>query len=352
MQMLMERTVLHAAMVAILMLLLPAAASAYDFEADGIYYDLVDGHAVVTNNGQYNCYSGDIVIPAAVTNEGTTYPVTVIGHSAFKNCTELITSVLPGSITTIEPRVFEGCKSLTSMIVPNTVTTMGANVFDKCYAIDSIVIGNKVTSLGDYMFNDCRALKKVVIGNSVTSIGKYAFSGCGNLTRITIPNSVTSIGHNAFYCCSQLADIKIGSAVTNIDQYIFYNCSRLTCVTCLAVTPPNVVYGLFNEYNYYGHAELHVLQESVQAYKSATFWKDFYYIIGDVTISIPGDVNGDGEVTVADANSAIKIIINGSGGHSHAPNGDDEFYNADVNDDGEVNIADLNVIIDLILKGR
>ena len=336
------------ALVAMLMLL-PTTAGAYDFMVDSIYYNLVDGHAVVTNNGQAGCYSGNIVIPATVTNDSTTFPVTTIGHSAFKNCTELTTAVLPGSITAIEPRVFEGCTSLTSMVVPNSVTTMGANVFDKCYAIDSIVIGNSVPSLGDYMFNDCRALKKVVIGKSVASIGKYAFNGCRSLTDVVIPNAVTTVGDWAFWNCSQLLSVTIGSSVTTLGQTIFDGCHQITNVTCLAATPPNVTYGgLFDDSSMYYHAKLHVLPEAVDAYEAAEIWKMFLQIIGDATIPVIEDVNGDGEVNVADANSVVVIIINGgSGGHTRP---DGEPIDADVNGDGEVNIADINAIIRAILN--
>ncbi len=55
--------------------------------------------------------------------------------------------------------------------------------------------------------------------------------------------------------------------------------------------------------------------------------------------SIKGDVNGDGEVNIADINALISLIL--SGGSSDA---------ADVNGDGEVNIADVNAVIDIILS--
>ena len=51
-----------------------------------------------------------------------------------------------------------------------------------------------------------------------------------------------------------------------------------------------------------------------------------------------GDVNGDGEVNIADVNAVIDMILG-----SPADNGD-------VNSDGEVNIADVNAVIDIILK--
>ena len=51
-----------------------------------------------------------------------------------------------------------------------------------------------------------------------------------------------------------------------------------------------------------------------------------------------GDVNGDGEINIADINAVIDMILGGA----ITPAGD-------VNGDGEVNIADINSLIDLIL---
>ena len=56
-----------------------------------------------------------------------------------------------------------------------------------------------------------------------------------------------------------------------------------------------------------------------------------------------GDVDGDGEVNIADVNLLIDLILSGTGNTAK--------LKADVNDDGEVNIADVNMVIDLILKG-
>lgn len=58
---------------------------------------------------------------------------------------------------------------------------------------------------------------------------------------------------------------------------------------------------------------------------------------------LPGDVNRDGEVNVADINALIDIILGGTV--------DEETdTRADVNRDGEVNIADINAVIDIILN--
>jgi len=56
-----------------------------------------------------------------------------------------------------------------------------------------------------------------------------------------------------------------------------------------------------------------------------------------------GDVNGDGEVNIADVNAVISIILGGFA--------DDNIRkNADVNGDGEINIADVNAVISCILN--
>ncbi|MBR5170638.1 MAG: BspA family leucine-rich repeat surface protein [Muribaculaceae bacterium] len=61
----------------------------------------------------------------------------------------------------------------------------------------------------------------------------------------------------------------------------------------------------------------------------------------DKSAVLRGDVNGDGEVNIADVNALIDIILSGKGGTAAA----------DVNGDGEVNIADVNALIDMILGG-
>ena len=66
----------------------------------------------------------------------------------------------------------------------------------------------------------------------------------------------------------------------------------------------------------------------------ATYVDDFTLYYTDRS----GDVNGDGEVNIADINAIIDMIL-----------GDNIGNTGDVNGDGEVNIADINAIIDIIL---
>ena len=79
--------------------------------------------------------------------------------------------------------------------------------------------------------------------------------------------------------------------------------------------------------------------DSRDSYKQALFWPWFTSMTGIDMDHDQGDVNGDGEITIADINAVIDAILN-------APS---RNYMFDVNYDGEVNIGDINAVIDLIL---
>ena len=80
---------------------------------------------------------------------------------------------------------------------------------------------------------------------------------------------------------------------------------------------------------------------------NATYVDDFiiYYTgeEGGPDEGIIGDVNSDGEITVADVNAIVTIILKGTSDAAL-------LKRADVNEDGEITIADINKVISLILN--
>ena len=91
----------------------------------------------------------------------------------------------------------------------------------------------------------------------------------------------------------------------------------------------------------YSGRTLHVLQGMADAYRADENWYPYFgQIVDDLMPPLPGDINGDREVNLADVNAVIDIILNGSWNPS-----------GDVNCDGEINIADINSIINIILSG-
>ena len=210
----------------LLALLLPALATAHDFEVDGIYYNINGNEATVTHYGSgldhSHDYSGSVVIPAAVTYNGTAYQVTAIGYFAFKGCTGLTSIDIPNSVTRIDFNAFSGCSNLESVNIPNSVAYVGDNAFSNTAWYNnqpdglvyvgmvaykykgtmpsgtSMTIKEGTLRISDYAFDYCAGLTSIVIPNSVTEIGEYAFSYCEGLSSIVIPNSVTKVGEYAF----------------------------------------------------------------------------------------------------------------------------------------------------------
>ena len=157
-------------------------------------------------------------------------------------------------ITVVRNWAFSGCDSLTSITIPESVTTIGYGAFQGCSSLTSITIPESVTSIGVYAFSSCSSLTCITIPDSVTSIGDRAFSNCSSLTSITIPESVTTIGEGAFR-----------------------NCSSLTSVYCKATTPPTGGDNMF--YKNAPGRTIYVPTESVNAYKSASYWSKYKYDI-------------------------------------------------------------------------
>ncbi len=103
-------------------------------------------------------------------------------------------------------------KDVISYVIPNSVTSIGSDAFYECHRLMSITIPYSVTSIGDGSFSSC-ALRSIKIPDSVTSIGDAAFEWCTSLADIIIPNTVTDIGDGAFFNCYSLnkkADAEIG----------------------------------------------------------------------------------------------------------------------------------------------
>ena len=232
-------------------------ASAYDFEVDGIYYNIISANDLtveVTRADIYNYYSGDISIPSTVNYSGKTMTVSGIGEDAFLFCDKLTNVNIPNSVTSIGKSAFGCCSGLTSITIPYSVTNIAGHAFfdcegltkiivdsdntiydsrDNCNAIietksNTLIVGSKnttipssVTSIGRYAFDRCSGLTAIIIPNSVTNIEYEAFSGCDGLTNITIPNSVINIEYGAFRDCSKLADITISNSVTSIGGTAF-----------------------------------------------------------------------------------------------------------------------------------
>jgi len=204
-------------------------ALAQSFTVGNLNYTLNGNAATVTGHVDGTAATGSLVIPATVTYEGTDYPVTSIGSSAFSNCTG-----------------FTG----------------------------DLTIGPNVSTIGDYAFYNCTGFAgELTLTHELTSVGSSAFSGCNGLTGSPSIVVTGTIGQDAFYNCSGLTgEITIGEAVTSIGAYAFNNCSSMTAVHYNAINCAAPVYYGYNWYcSFEGCGGVLTIGENVERIPDAMF---------------------------------------------------------------------------------
>ena len=199
-------------------------ASAYDFEVDGIYYNVIsleDMTCKVTKGD--NEYEGDIVIPSTVEYNTRKFTVIQIGSKAFCQCTGLTSVEFPSSLTTIGMDAFNYCLGLTSVVFSEGLTSIGESAFKYCGSLTSIVFPEGLTTIGDSAFYGCSGLTSVVFPESLTTIGSSAFCSCSGLTSIVFPENLTKIGAGAFKLCIGLTSVEFEEGIlpVNIASTVF-----------------------------------------------------------------------------------------------------------------------------------
>ena len=247
------RTLVRNLLMLAAVLSVSANALAYDFEVDGIYYNILseyDKTVSVTykeySNGTYKSYYlGDVVIPEQAQYNEELYRVTSIGYRAFYGCSNLTSVTIPEGATSIGFEAFSGCSRLASVTIPEGVTYIGDSAFDSCSRLTSVTIPESVTTIGDYAFISCSSLASVTIPESVTSIGYWAFYNCSSLTSVNISDlsawskidfesSLSNpliYAHNLYLNGALVTDLVIPKDISEIKPYAFLGGSCITSVT-------------------------------------------------------------------------------------------------------------------------
>ena len=307
-----------------------------------------------------------------------------VGDYAFAGCSAITSITLPASVTTVGRGAFMRCSSLTTLTVESSsrLCRLEETALMDCPALTTVNLGANVQSVGD------RALAGTGVKNlnlttsrNLAEIGNWAMVNTP-LEQVQLPNSLTSLGDGAFLYDKSLATVNLGGQVSHLNDYllagtalagdidftgvntigdyVLYDVSTLSVVELPATVTwigSYAMAGMTGMKSMISNAEevpalgeqvwagvnqatipLTVPTASVNSYKAADQWKLFKF--GNSWLK--GDVNGDGEVNIADINALINIIL---GNVADA----ETMLRADVNEDGEINVGDINALVDIIL---
>ena len=180
------------------------------FSQSPLVFDLV-GSSAYSVRAANTSISGNIEIPQTYNGK----PVVVIQNSAFKDCS-----------------------NVTSVLIPSSIKSIGINAFENCSKITETTIPEGVTLIGNNTFLGCEKLASVTLPTSIESLGANAFAGCTSLTSIVLPKNIQEIGANAFANCSTLDVIEVfGDTPATLKTGVFpSNVSKIYVKPSLVAT--------------------------------------------------------------------------------------------------------------------
>ena len=291
----------------LLLALVPLAASAYDFEVDGLYYEKTGEGEVSVVKGD-KAYEGAVVIPSSIEVGGVTYAVKAVGRKAFEFSGNLNSVVLSEGIESIGDDAFVTCTMLESVKLPSTLRSIGQDAF---YAssrlteieriargafhysgIKEIVIPSTVSKIEGgficgfpYMSEDLPGVQvqtvRVADGNPYYYTAPNGTGVIETETQrlvqavagIVIPDEVTAIGADAFFYC-YAPTLTLPKGFKSLESCAFECVDNLTSLYSCSKEPPTITRNSFGG-TAMGERELRLLctlyvpTGCVEAYKSA-----------------------------------------------------------------------------------
>lgn len=242
-----------------------ASLRAETFVVDNIYYSTLTDNTVAVDADPADKveYKGNVVVPAKVTYQGTTYDVTEVAKNCFRLDSELISVTLPASIvkignmafatatalesvnlevtkiTALPYAIFSGCKALKSLTIPASVTSIDGNPVVNNVALTAINVaqGNTVyKSIDGVLYSiDGKCLYAFPPGKSINYIVpdgteviyNDAFNTCKLIETVQLPNTLRTIRNTAFGSCSALKSINFPESLDSILSSAFTSCKQL-----------------------------------------------------------------------------------------------------------------------------
>lgn len=248
----------------------------FDFSKTTLYQGNIDKITESTEYGDITVdYNWDkleqerVLVTTQMVNEALQdKSITQISTFAFYGATQLEGElVIPSHITSLGNQCFQK-SSISKVRFEDGITTIGPSSFANCVNLVEAELPTSVTSIANYAFTSA-PIQGVINLPNLTSLGQSAFSGAA-ITRIANLGNITDVSSNAFNNCRNLQFVDLPETITSLGYASFWECPSLQVFICRATQPPASSNFLSSQVK-----NIYVPDESVEAYRTATYWSGF-----------------------------------------------------------------------------
>lgn len=246
-----------------------------------------------------NATETNIVFPEYIEN----IPVTSISSNfGIQSNVPVKSMTFAGNIKNINMKKFHNMIHLETLTFGEGVEVIDEYVFSECTSLKTINLPDSLETIAEGAFYNCNLLEEVNFGKNLKTIKMGAFSGCKSLSSIVLSDNLESVGSDAFSGCSSLS-VVLGKNIKDIGEYSFGYTRVLTQDYKEAAIPEFTVVGYKNtpaeEYaNINGFKFVDITSENPEIPQGSF----------DYSVFKKGDVNLDGQVTIADATLIQKYL--------------------------------------------
>lgn len=275
----------------------------------------------VADSAFYNCTS--------LTTIELPHFVKQIGTASFEGCKSIVEFRMPQELDSIMPCAFRNCQSLKELAFERNLKVIGSEAFLGCTGITTLNITTGIDSIANSAFNKCNGIttlniadadssiivgcdtrhsstaglfaslplknvylgrdivcssenapfnlnkniESLVIGHHVNNFPDLSLANQPQLKKLILGNKLETVP--SFDKCTKLDELQIGSHIKTIPD--FNNVQSLKKIKVYAGKPQTLTNDFSNKT--YINCELLVPTGSIERYKEADKWKNFYGII-------------------------------------------------------------------------
>ena len=237
--------------------------------------------------------------------------------------------------------------TITEYTVKNGTRCIGGYAFSNSSMLEKVNLPDSLYAVSNEAIRYSYRIKEIILPEGVTEIGDYAFGSCSSLRKVSIPESVTKIGDGIFYESDSIRqidyagdkagwnNIEISDVENGWVSYLTINCKKEPVVDEPTTQEPTTQEPTTQKPDV---QEPTTQKPDVQepTTQEPTTQKPVE--------STPGDLDGNGKITAADARVALRL----SAKLEYATEA--QKILADVNLDGKITAADARKILRVAAK--